>query len=196
MHKDRLKLGFACSVSESELEERSPGRRHCGSCQKTVHHLSVLTEREARAFLRSTADDEVCVSYYVDDGDNVCFAQPPAAAWRRAPAAVAFAVAVAACSEKQPPISDPPASPGSLSATVHPDAASPSASGRPDASAAANEPEGEHGVADQKPSSTSATARPDHRSEPVIPKAPRHFTAGVIRLRTPKAPRGELIDDI
>ena len=176
------------------MEERSPGQRYCDSCQKTVHHLSALTEREARTFLRSTGDDGVCVSYHVDDNDNICFAQPPAAAWRRAPAAVAFAVAVAACSEKQPPIPNAAATPGSISATIHPDAASTSGSCAPDASSDTNEPAREGGVADKKPNTSS----PDKRSEEVSPKEhPKRFLAGRIQPRNQKGnSRGVLIDDI
>ncbi len=47
-------------------------RRHCGSCDKDVFHLSQMTRREATHLLE-TRDASICVRYRYDDQGNIEF---------------------------------------------------------------------------------------------------------------------------
>lgn len=55
-------IGFACPQQWTQLrgDERS---RHCGTCDRQVHNLSMMTEPERRALL-STPGDLPCVAYF------------------------------------------------------------------------------------------------------------------------------------
>ena len=55
-------IGFACPKQWTQLQgdERS---RHCGTCDRQVHHLSMMTEPERRALL-SQPGDRPCVAYF------------------------------------------------------------------------------------------------------------------------------------
>lgn len=47
-------------------------RRFCDSCDKHVHHISGMTEKQARKFLEEH-DYEVCVDFYRDDDGHTVF---------------------------------------------------------------------------------------------------------------------------
>lgn len=55
-------ISFACPKEWTQLrgDERS---RHCGTCDRQVHHLSMMTEPERRALL-SKPGDRPCVAYF------------------------------------------------------------------------------------------------------------------------------------
>lgn len=63
MHKDDLPISEPCGADWSAMRaapEEGRGARHCEHCDKAVHDLSDLTEREAEALLRSGTP---CVRY-------------------------------------------------------------------------------------------------------------------------------------
>jgi hypothetical protein len=80
---------------------------HCGHCDKAVHVLSNMTEREARAFMDERAGQDVCVTYAVRKDGSIRFAPEPVVApivpvsalsrRTRVAAAVGLGVALAAC---------------------------------------------------------------------------------------------------
>ena len=49
---------------------------HCGHCVKDVHLLSNMTESEAREFLRTQSGNDICVSYTIQKGGGIRFANP------------------------------------------------------------------------------------------------------------------------
>lgn len=81
---------------------------YCGHCEKSVHVLSNMTEREARDFLAANEGKDICVTYAVKPDGTIRFKAPPPppapivpieslARRRRAVAAVGLGVALAAC---------------------------------------------------------------------------------------------------
>jgi len=80
---------------------------YCGHCEKSVHVLSNMTEREARDFLAANEGKDVCVTYAVKPDGTIRFKAPPPPApivpaaslvqRRRSVAAVGLGVALAAC---------------------------------------------------------------------------------------------------
>lgn len=62
MHSDRVPIGSPCSVDWGAMtgDDR---RRFCGQCNKHVHDLSAMREREAKALLAT--GDKLCVRYTV-----------------------------------------------------------------------------------------------------------------------------------
>lgn len=89
-------------------EERG---KFCFECRKTVHDLSSMTEDEAKAFLRRSACNDICISFEHDEEGNLVFEAPaprpapvvPISRLRRprkvaaAVASVGVAAALAAC---------------------------------------------------------------------------------------------------
>jgi len=111
------------AVASSELEIESPcpitlsrelsdGRYRawdCSHCQKTVHVLSAMTEREARVFLKHNEGKNLCITYMAGEDGEIRF-QPervvPVSRLVRRRTAVAaaatMAAALAACTPTQP----------------------------------------------------------------------------------------------
>jgi len=94
----------------------SDKKRFCESCRKHVHDLSAMTSKDARELLASPPTEGLCVRYLYDAHGEIVFRDAPLAssmlvrAKRIAAraAAVAFPVALAACSsamgERQEPM--------------------------------------------------------------------------------------------
>lgn len=63
-----------CEASFSAMSE-VPSGRHCNTCDKTVHDLARLTERDARALI--AGDERVCVRYSTTPAGTVRTAPEP-----------------------------------------------------------------------------------------------------------------------
>lgn len=102
-----------CPIDLDETGIRGKGDSwHCRHCDKTVHVLSAMTEREAKALLAASEGQKICVSYRMSPEGEIRFRPEPAppvvpiTALRRRPAAVAAAalgVALAACAPHENP---------------------------------------------------------------------------------------------
>lgn len=97
-----------CPVELDPARTRSGARSwHCDHCDKAVHVLSNMTEREARALLAERDGQDLCVTYAVKKDGTIRFRAeapaivPVAALARRRPAlaaaAIGLGVALAAC---------------------------------------------------------------------------------------------------
>ncbi len=74
-----LEVTSPCPVDLDAEGMRGPGRSwHCGHCDKAVHVLSAMTEREVQTFLRENAGKDVCVSYARTAEGGIRFAPEPA----------------------------------------------------------------------------------------------------------------------
>lgn len=115
MDSTNLPITGPCPIDLDAIGfDRSSKRSHCSHCEKNVHVLSNMTEREARAFMTENAGKNLCVSYARTKDGTVQFKpEPPSqivplARLSRRPAAAAaglgLAMALAACT----PHSDPP----------------------------------------------------------------------------------------
>lgn len=60
MHQDEVRIAEPCSREWGAMVGDAQ-RRHCAACDKHVHDLSAMTERDARRLLRRTS--AVCVRY-------------------------------------------------------------------------------------------------------------------------------------
>ncbi len=88
MRRDQVHIQSPCHADWSAMTGDSR-RRHCGSCDKHVHDLSAMTEREAAKLVASSRD--LCVRYAARPDGTVIHA--PA---RRLPRVVAMAGALLA----------------------------------------------------------------------------------------------------
>lgn len=116
--RSELEIESPCPITLSR--ELSDGRYRawdCSHCQKTVHVLSAMTEREARVFLKNNEGKDLCITYMAGEDGEIRF-QPekivPLSRLVRRRSAVAaaatMAVALAACAPTQPevPVDDTP----------------------------------------------------------------------------------------
>ena len=60
MKASEIQIPEPCDADWDSMTPVERGR-FCGACQKKVHDLSAMPERDARAFLQS--DDDICISY-------------------------------------------------------------------------------------------------------------------------------------
>jgi len=108
MDSTNLPITGPCPIDLDAIGfDRSSKRSHCSHCEKNVHVLSNMTEREARVFMTKNAGKNLCVSYARTKDGTVQFKpEPPTqivplARLTRRPAAAAaglgLAVALAAC---------------------------------------------------------------------------------------------------
>ncbi|MGH1345268.1 MAG: hypothetical protein ACRBN8_27145 [Nannocystales bacterium] len=119
MDSKNLPITGPCPIDLDAIGfDRRSKRSHCGHCEKNVHVLSNMTEREARAFMSENAGKNLCVSYARRKDGTVQFKpEPPTqlvplGRLSRRPAAAAaglgLAVALAACTPHgDPPRDDP-----------------------------------------------------------------------------------------
>ncbi len=114
MDSKNLPITGPCPIDLDAIGfDRTSKRSHCGHCEKSVHVLSNMTEREARAFMTENAGKNLCVSYARRQDGSVAFKPEPTpqivplTRLSRRPAAAAaglgLAIALAACT----PHSDP-----------------------------------------------------------------------------------------
>ena len=119
MDGSKLPITGPCPIDLDAIGfDRSQPRSHCSHCDKSVHILSNMTERDAKAFLKEHAGQKLCVSYARDARGRVRFKPevnapvvPLARLRRRRPATAAglgLAAALAACTPHNP-IHDQPA---------------------------------------------------------------------------------------
>lgn len=108
MDSKNLPITGPCPIDLDAIGfDRSSKRSHCGHCEKSVHVLSNMTEREARGFMTENAGKKLCVSYARSKDGTVQFKPEPTpqivplARLSRRPAAAAaglgLAMALAAC---------------------------------------------------------------------------------------------------
>ena len=106
MKASDIRIPEPCSEDWQGMTPAQRGR-FCAACQKHVHDLSAMTEREANALLGSGQD--ICVSYLSDSSGAVRFRPQPVVPAsrlvRRASAVTAagFGLALAACAPHAPP---------------------------------------------------------------------------------------------
>ena len=71
---DEVPIGSPCEENWDRMRPEAGGRRRwCEHCERQVHDLSAMGEPAARAFLRATAGQDVCIAYVVDDADELVF---------------------------------------------------------------------------------------------------------------------------
>lgn len=115
MDSSKLPITGPCPIDLDAIGfDRSQRSSHCSHCDKSVHILSNMTERDAKAFLKEHAGQKICVSYARDAEGRVRFKPEPSAPVvpisrlrRRRPAAAAvaglgLAAALAACTPHGP----------------------------------------------------------------------------------------------
>ena len=180
-------------VKACPLEGELPGqgaRRHCSSCDTLVVDLSLLTETDADALLKSAARPR-CVSYQVDEQGAVLHL--PASAAASAPARrrlpiLAGALLLAACNGAAGE-AEPKGAATSPVATATPAATSVAKRGEiepPSQPAAAPAPDHEGCEVDPKAGTSSTTTATTPPLPKPLPPAPRP-----IRLRGKPAPVGD-----
>lgn len=100
MKADDIRIPEPCNEDWGRMTPEQRGR-FCGACQKKVHDLSSMSEKEAKTVLESDAD--ICVSYLSDKTGVVQFQPerivPIGRLFRRASstAAAGLSLALAAC---------------------------------------------------------------------------------------------------
>ena len=100
MKADDIRIPEPCNEDWGRMTPEQRGR-FCGACQKKVHDLSAMSEKDAEDVLRS--GDDICVSYLSDKTGAVQFQPdrivPVGRLFRRASATAAagFSLALAAC---------------------------------------------------------------------------------------------------
>lgn len=100
MKADDIRIPEPCNEDWGQMTPEQRGR-FCGACQKKVHDLSAMSEKEAKNVLKSGGD--ICVSYLSDKAGAVQFQPerivPVGRLFRRASATAAagLSIALAAC---------------------------------------------------------------------------------------------------
>lgn len=74
MHKRDLPIPSPCAADFGDMRADAPERRFCDRCDKHVHDLSLLSEREARELLER--ESRPCVRYLVDRGSGELVFRP------------------------------------------------------------------------------------------------------------------------
>lgn len=73
MHKRHLPIAQPCHEDFGAMHDQGSGRRHCDSCEKSVHNFSDLTEGEARGLLKRHTTSRVCVRYRTNASGEILF---------------------------------------------------------------------------------------------------------------------------
>jgi hypothetical protein len=76
MHKDNVVISTPCGADWNAMDPRGR-KRLCGSCDKLVHDLSALEEKEAGELLAGASS--LCVRYLYDENGRIWFRQDLAA---------------------------------------------------------------------------------------------------------------------
>lgn len=82
MHKRHLPIAQPCHEDFGAMHDQGSGRRHCDSCEKSVHNFSDMTEGEARGLLKRHSSSRVCVRYRTNTSGEILFRRPSAPAPR------------------------------------------------------------------------------------------------------------------
>ncbi len=72
MDRNDLRIATPCTLDWTKMTP-AEGGRFCGDCKKVVRNLSSMTEREARALLRTAGDGDLCVRYVYDVQGRIFF---------------------------------------------------------------------------------------------------------------------------
>lgn len=72
MNRDEARIATPCDADWTSMAPRDRSRL-CGTCDKLVHNLSALGEREARALLRSRSTEGLCIRYLHDAHGEIWF---------------------------------------------------------------------------------------------------------------------------
>ena len=98
MKRDDAHIVTPCGADWRAMSPRGKAR-FCGSCDKLVHDLSAMNEREARALLGAPRTEGLCIRYLHDETGEIWFRERapvlPASALVRRGAMAAAAMAVA-----------------------------------------------------------------------------------------------------
>lgn len=70
MHKDNVVISTPCGADWNAMDPRGK-KRLCGSCDKLVHDLSALEEKEAGELLAGASS--LCVRYLYDENGRIWF---------------------------------------------------------------------------------------------------------------------------
>ncbi|MCR9162647.1 MAG: hypothetical protein ACE37F_03240 [Nannocystaceae bacterium] len=73
MKASEIRIPEPCNEDWEGMTPEQRGR-FCAACQKTVHDLSAMTERDAKVLLAT--DEDICVSYLSDARGTVQFRRP------------------------------------------------------------------------------------------------------------------------
>lgn len=68
-----LNIPKPCGANWEEMSGQG-AQRHCASCDKDVHHLSMMTRDDAHALLSNRPAEGLCVRYFVADDGVILFA--------------------------------------------------------------------------------------------------------------------------
>jgi hypothetical protein len=68
-----LSIPEPCGASWEQMSGQG-ARRHCSSCDKDVHHLSMMRREDAHALLTSHKNKSLCVRYFVGADGDILFA--------------------------------------------------------------------------------------------------------------------------
>lgn len=80
----------------------SPGNTFCSQCEKHVHDISAMTEREASRFLAANVGKTICIAYRARKDGSILVKPEP-----RAIGVVLLALGLAACAGHAPEIERP-----------------------------------------------------------------------------------------
>jgi hypothetical protein len=95
MNKNEIPIASPCGQDWRSMKPGQKGR-YCDACKKTVHDLSAMTRREARALLAAPPTEGLCVRYLYDAHGDIAFRDTvPAGSLVRAKRALAAAAALA-----------------------------------------------------------------------------------------------------
>jgi hypothetical protein len=72
MKRDEATVATACGADWKTMQARGTARL-CDTCDKLVHNLSAMTEREARELLRRPPNQGLCIRYLYDAEGKVWF---------------------------------------------------------------------------------------------------------------------------
>jgi hypothetical protein len=92
VHRRTLPIADPCTAFRPE-----PGKSFCDKCEKHVHDLSAMTQREAERFLAARVGEQICVSYRTAK-DGTILVRPEA----RTIGVVLVALGLAACTGYAP----------------------------------------------------------------------------------------------
>jgi hypothetical protein len=72
MNRDHAPIARPCGADWNAMSPRGTARL-CGECDKVVHDLSALSEREARSLLRARSTEGLCIRYLHDANGDIWF---------------------------------------------------------------------------------------------------------------------------
>jgi hypothetical protein len=175
MRADDVAIEAPCSEDWDRMRpEAGAQRRWCEQCERHVHDLSKMSERAARAFLRETAERDVCIAYVEDEAGELVFApQPRIVPLARLASAATISMMLAACTPHGEPERAPRVELPESSSTVAPSSVIPCNTDTPTSG----------------PASEASEPRSQAPREPRLVKGERKRTMGKpIKFHSPDGP--------